>query len=422
MLRGTVLGAGAFAVPAALAACGSSKSSSSSGTSGGGNVTIGSNYSDAVPKKAFADTIAKFTGATTKINTVDHNSFQENITRYLKGSPDDVFTWFAGYRMQYFAAQGLATPIDDVWDSIKDQYSDAFAKASTGADGKKYFVPLYNYPWALFYRKSLWQAKGYEIPKTIDDLKTLCAKMKTDGLSPIGFADKDGWPAFGTFDQLNMRMNGYDFHINLMAGKESWTDAKVKNVFDLWAGLLPYHQEGSLGRTWQDAAQDLVSKKTGMYLLGSFVAQQFTNAADLADLDFFPFPQVDSRYGQDAVEAPIDGFMISAKAKNVAGAKNVLKYLGSAAAQAIYLKTDPSDVGANKTDDSTGYNAIQKKSAEIIGSAKQISQFLDRDSNPTFASTVAIPAFQSFINKPADVDSLLKSIDSQAKPIYAAGN
>ena len=63
--------------------------------------------------------------------------------------------------------------------------------------------------------------------------------MKADGLSPIGFADKDGWPAMGTFDQLNMRLNGYDFHINLMAYKESWTDPKVKAVFDLWKGLLP---------------------------------------------------------------------------------------------------------------------------------------------------------------------------------------
>ena len=425
MLRGALIGAGAFAVPAALAACGSSKSTNGSGS--GANlstttVTIGSNYSDDVPKKAFADTMAKYTTTKYKVNTVDHNSFQENITRYLKGSPDDVFTWFAGFRMQYFAAQGLATPIDDVWDSIKDNYSDAFVKASTGADGKKYFVPLYNYPWALFYRKSLWQAKGYEIPKTIDDLKTLCAKMKADGLTPIGFADKDGWPAMGTFDQINMRMNGYDFHIHLMAGKESWTDARVKNVFDLWAGLLPYHQAGSLGLTWQDAAQALVAKKSGMYLLGSFVAQQFTNAADLADLDFFPYPQIDAQYGQDAVEAPIDGFMISAKAKNVAGAKEVLKYLASAAAQSIYLKTDPSDVGANKSDDATAYNAIQKKSAELIGSAKQISQFLDRDSNPTFASTVAIPAFQQFINTPNNIDSMLKNIDAQAKSIYAAGN
>jgi multiple sugar transport system substrate-binding protein len=422
LLRGAVLGASAFAVPAALAACGSSDKNSNSGNgTADKNVTFGSNYSDDVPKKALADVLAPYqtqNSVTVKVNTVDHNSFQENITRYLQGSPDDVFTWFAGFRMQYFAAQGLATPIDDVWAEIGSNYSDAFAKASTGQDGKKYFVPFYNYPWALFYRKSLWQAKGYEIPKTIADLKTLCTKMKADGLSPIGFADKDGWPAMGTFDQLNMRMNGYDFHISLMAGKESWTDGKVKNVFSQWQELLPFHQPGANGRTWQEAAQALAAKQSGMYLLGSFVAQQF-KAEDLADLDFFPFPTIDPQWGQDAVEAPIDGFMISKKAKNVAGAKELLKYLASADAQNIYLKTDPSDVGANSKDDASGYNAIQKKSAEFIAGAKQISQFLDRDANPTFASTVVIPALQQFVNSPGNIDSMLKNIDAQAKNIYA---
>jgi multiple sugar transport system substrate-binding protein len=41
-----------------------------------------------------------------------------------------------------------------------------------------------------------------------------------------------------------------------------------------------------------------------MYLLGMFVAQQFTKAEDLADLDFFVFPEIDPTYGQDTVEAP----------------------------------------------------------------------------------------------------------------------
>jgi multiple sugar transport system substrate-binding protein len=420
LLKGTLLGAGALAVPAALAAC------SSGDKPGGGavnkSVTFGSNYSDDVPKKAFAETLAAFdqsNGFTTKINTVDHNSFQENITRYLQGNPDDAFNWFAGFRMRFFAAQGLATPIDDVWDSIGANYSDAFKAASTGDDGKKYFVPFYNYPWALFYRKSVWQAKGYQIPKTIDELRTLGATMKADGLSPIGFADKDGWPAMGTFDQLNMRMNGYDFHIQLMAYKHSWTDPKVKAVFDLWKGLMPLHQAGANGRTWQEAAQDLGAKKSGMYLLGSFVSQQF-KGADLDDLDFFAFPEVDSSIGTGAVEAPIDGFMVSKKAKNPDGAKEVLKYLASAQAQNTYLKTDPGDVAANSHADASGYNALQKKAAAFIGGAKNISQFLDRDANPTFASTVMIPALQQFINDSSDVDGLLKSIDSQAKSIYTS--
>ena len=92
-------------------------------------------------------------------------------------------------------------------------------------------------------------------PKTWDDLKALCTKMQTDGLTPIAFGDKDGWPAMGTFDILNLRLNGYDFHVDLMAGKEKWTDPKVTAVFQKWAEILPFHAKDYAGLTWQDAAE-----------------------------------------------------------------------------------------------------------------------------------------------------------------------
>ena len=386
----------------------------------GGTVSFGSNASDAVPKKAYQDVFNAFTKASTtavKVNTVDHNSFQENINNYLQGSPDEVFTWFAGNRMQFFAAQGLLTPIDDVWAGFQDQYSDAFIKASTAADGKKYFVPIYNYPWAFFYRPSVFAAKGYTVPKTMDELVALGTKMKKDGLVPIAFADKDGWPAMGTFDYLNQRINGYQFHMDLVAThKESWADPKVVKVFDTWKELLPLHQDGALGRTWQEAAQTLVKKQAGMYLLGAFVAQQFP-AGD-TDIDFFPFPEIDSNVGMDAVEAPIDGLLLSSKGTSEQS-KALMAYFASAEAQLTYLKSDPSNVAANKTASTAGYSALQKRSAELIGSAKTISQFLDRDSRPDFASPVVIPALQQFL-KDGDSASVTKSLEAQAKTIFTS--
>ena len=236
-------------------------------------------------------------------------------------------------------------------------------------------------------------------------------------LVPIAFADKDGWPAMGTFDIVNMRVNGYDFHISLMAGKESWTDPKVKQVFDTWRGLLEHHQPGANGRTWQEAAQSLQQKKTGMYLLGMFVAQQFPES-DLDDLDFFAFPEINPQFGQDSVEAPIDGYMISAKAKNVDGAKQLLKHLASAASQNVATKLDPGTLAASSKADASGYSALQKRGAELVSQATHISQFLDRDTRPDFASTVMIPSLQRFIGKPDDIDALLKDIEAQKTNIF----
>ena len=150
-----------------------------------GTVTFGSNGSDAVPKKAYANVMANFTkktGIAVKTNTVDQNTFQEQINSYLQGKPDNVFTWFAGYRMQFFAQKGLATPIDDVWKTLTPLMPPAMKGASTGLDGHQYFVPIYNYPWAVFYRKSVFKKNGYTVPTTWDQFMALAKKMKADGL------------------------------------------------------------------------------------------------------------------------------------------------------------------------------------------------------------------------------------------------
>ena len=422
LLKAATVGAGAaFGLPALLAACGGSSGGAATSTaSASGTLTIGSNASDPVPKQVLTDLLAGFKtaspGITPTVNTVDHNTFQENINNYLQGRPDDAFTWFAGYRMRFFAQKGLIGDVSDVWTGLNG-FTDAFKASSTGDDGKQYFVPVSYYPWAVFYRKSLWAKHGYTVPKTLDELIALSKQMKSDGLEPIAFADKDGWPAMGTFDILNMRINGYQFHVDLMAGKKTWNGPEVKKVFDTWTGLLPLHQADSLGRTWQEAAQGLQQKKVGMYLLGSFVAQQVDNGTDL---DFFPFPEIDPAIGMDAIDAPIDGFMMAAKPSNEANAKAFLSFLGSKEAGTIWGKTDPSNVLANKSADTSGYTALQKKSAELISGAKSIAQFLDRDTRPDFASTVMIPALQEFIKNPNDIDGLTSNIESQKKSIFTS--
>ncbi len=398
LLRGAAASAGVVTLPMVLAACGEKKGGGTGG-SASKTVTVGSNASDAVPKKAYAEAYKAYetqSGKTVTVNTVDHNTFQENINRYLQGSPDDIFTWFAGYRMQFFAKKGLLSEITDLWSGFTG-FSDAFKAASVGEDGKMYFVPYYLYHWAVFYRPSLWKEKGYTAPKTWDEYKALATKMKADGLVPIAFADKDGWPAMGTFDYVNMRTNGYDFHINLMRGKESWTDPKVKKTFDTWASILPLCQEGSLGRTWQEGAQALQKKQAGMHVLGMFLGNQFSES-ERADLDYFLFPEIDPAHGQTAIEAPIDGFLMTAKAKNKDGARDLLKYLATPKAEDLYLKSDPNNVAANGGADTSSYSPLQKKAAETIANAKSISQFLDRDTRPDFSSTVMIPAIQRFIN------------------------
>ena len=70
--------------------------------------------------------------------------------------------------------------------------------------------------------------------------------------------------------------------------------------------------------------------------------------------------------------------------------------------------------------DTSNYNSLQKKAVELIGSASHISQFLDRDTRPDFASTVALPSLQSFLNNPSDIDGLVKSMEDQKVAIFGS--
>ena len=247
--------------------------------------------------------------------------------------------------------------------------------------------------------------------------------MQKDGLVPIAFADKDGWPAMGTFDQLNLRINGYQFHVDLMAGKEAWDSPEVKKVFDTWRRLLPYHQEDALGRTWQEAAQSLQQKKSGMYLLGMFVGQQFPKGAEQDDLDFFAFPEIDSTIGTDAIEAPIDGFMMRAEPKNEAGGQGAARVPRHAPRpRTSSVKADPTVIGGQQRAPTPAATPrCRRRRSSSSARPRTIAQFLDRDTRPDFASHGDDPRrSRPFLKNPDDIDGLTKSIESQKKSIFTS--
>ncbi len=385
-----------------------------------GDVTLGSNYSDAVPQEALAAAVAALPNESVNVitNEVDHNTFQENITTYLQ-NPDDVIPWFAGYRMRFFAAQGLLGDITDVWDAgLNDSLAEGFKVASTGDDGLQYFVPWTYYIWGIYYRPSLFEENGWTPPATMEDLQALASNMQDAGLVPFAFGNDGRWPAMGTFDQLNFRLNGYQFHVDLMAGLESWTDERVRNVFTTWESLLPLHQENPNGRTWQEAATAVVDNEAGMMTIGTFIGQQFPEG-DTSDLDFFTFPELNPEFGTGTVEAPIDGWMMAREPGNVEAAKELLYYFGTAAAQEAYLAVDPSVVAPSADVDTALYSPLQQKVLEAVSAAPNVTQFLDRDTSPEFASNVAGQAFADFLADPSSIDSILEDMQAQAEVIFA---
>ena len=418
VLKGAAVGGlGLAAGGSLLASCGSDST---------GALAFGARTVDAGPTAQLKALTAAYTAKTKNevtYNATESNAFQNNLSQYLQGTPDDAFQWMAGYRMQFFAEQGLLADLTGVWDTIGDQYADSYKTAATGLDGKQYFVPQSWYPWGLHFRKSMFADLGLSADTVTnwDEYLKMLDGMKKKGLVGFAAGDKGGWEAMGTFDILNARINGYQFHVDLLAGREKWTDAKVLDVFKHWEMLIPYMNPNVLDLEWDGAMQLLLQKKAGSMLMGSWFGGNFKEQsdADYADLSIIPFPEINPMYGRDTVDAPIDGFCVAANGTNNAGGADFLKFAGDMEGVQAMLDAKDADgksipmTSANKGQDTSTYDAFQKEQLAVMDEAKYITQFLDRDTRPDFAGPVVGPAIQSWFKNPKDVNKIVDSLQAQ---------
>jgi multiple sugar transport system substrate-binding protein len=216
----------------------------------------------------------------------------------------------------------------------------------------------------------------------------------------------------GWFDILDLRLNGYDFHLALLDGREKWTDSRVRAVFETWRRVIPYLQPAALGRSWQDAAQALVAGEAAMFFGGTTAGEQVP-AAEQDDIDMFAFPALGTPYDAEAaIDAPINGFMMAPRPKEPDAAKALLGYLATGDAQNAYLSASPSYVAAAKDADTSAYSPFQRRIAAILEGSRRSAQFFDRDTRPDFAGPSGMQArFQDFLADPGqDLDAFLAAI------------
>lgn len=348
-----------------------------------GEIVFNSDQTDPNPKKALETLIADFQaanpGITVKWNNFDHEGYKSGIKNFLSANPPDVLTWYSGNRMAPFVKAGLFEDISDIWD--KNGLNDSLKSAASSAtiDGKKWAIPYSYYQWGIYYRKDVFAAQGITPPKTWAELVAACAKLKAAGITPFTIGSKALWPTAGWFDYMDLRVNGYEFHMDLANGKVPYTDPKVKAVFDKWAELVKpgYYIENHAAIDWEDGIPPFVQGKAAMYLMGNFaVAPMVAGGLKEEQIGFLQFPEITA--GIPASEdAPTDTFHIASGAKNKDDARKFLAYIASAPVQAklnAALGQLPVNSGAPKPAD-----PILQQGFAMLSNAHALAQFFDRD-------------------------------------------
>ena len=385
-----------------------------------GELVINADTSDPAPRAAWEAAVKQFEsenpGVTVKFNVYDHESYKKSIRNWLTSASPDVVFWYVGNRMRQFVGPGLLEDISEVYTpEVKEQLGKV-ATDLVSVDGKQYGVPYTDYQWGIYYRKDLFAKAGVtEKPKTWDEFLAAAEKIKASGVEPIVIGSKDLWPTAGWFDYLNLRLNGYDFHMELMSGKIPYTDPRVKAVFEKWGELLGkgYFVKNHASLSWQESQSLLYQGKAAMMLIGNFIVPNFPPEVK-DNMDFFPVPKIVPDMA-DYEEAPMDSVHVPAKAKNKEDAKKFMAFVARADVQEkinLALLQLPINKQSAIADD-----RFLKMGKELLDNAAGLSQFFDRDTSEDLA-TIAMKGFQEFMIKPDRLDKVLEDIERARKRIY----
>ena len=125
-----------------------------------------------------------------------------------------------------------------VKDKIAGGFTDSVATNPYG-DGKTYLMPMFYSPCGLFYNKGLFEQKGWEVPKTWDEMWALGDKAKKEGIYLFTYPTTGYFDAF--FYALMYSVGGADFFDKATHYEKGiWDSDKGKLCLDIVAKLASY--------------------------------------------------------------------------------------------------------------------------------------------------------------------------------------
>ncbi|MEL6952893.1 MAG: ABC transporter substrate-binding protein [Pseudomonadota bacterium] len=389
-----------------------------------GELRIFSDMSNPGPRAVMEGLAAEFDemhpDLSVELEIVDREAWKTQIRNVLSANPPDVINWYAANRMGPYVDSGLFMDISDWWEAGDYEGLEAVRGAMTMNDAQ-WGVPYTYYQWGIYYREDIFGELGLSEPATWEDELANCQAIVDSGRACYAIGSKFLWTAGGWFDYLNMRTNGFDFHMELARGEVPWTDDRVRETFANWrtlidmGGFLEDHQNYS----WQEALPFVVNGEATAYLIGNFAVDQLRNAGLTDDqLDFYQFPVINDAValGEDA---PTDTFHVPSGAQNVDAARAFLAFVTSPEVQTRINGPDglgqlPINANASVADDEFVQQGFEMLSTNASGG---IAQFFDRDF-PAEMASVAMEGLQEFMVFPDNLDDILDRLEQARQRIY----
>ena len=389
-----------------------------------GSLRIFSDMSNPAPRAVMEGLVEEF-GAMhpdldIELTVIDREAYKTQIRNFLSANPPDVANWYAGNRMAPYVDAGLFEDISDLWAEPEFAALESTKGAMTLNDAQ-WGVPYTYYQWGVYYREDLYAENGIEPPTDWEGFKAACQTLLDADVKCFTIGTKFLWTAAGWFDYLNMRTNGYDFHMALTAGEVEWTDDRVRQTFANWLELIEMGAfiDNHTAYSWQEALPFMTQGDAAAYLMGNFAVAPMREAGLSDDqIGFYQFPAINPDV-EMAEDAPTDTFHIPSGAQNKEAARAFLRHVVSPEVQTRINAGDGLGQLPVNAESSVDSDEFLEAGFQMLseGSPGGIAQFFDRDA-PAEMAKVAMEGFQQFMVQPDQLDTILDRLEQARQRIY----
>lgn len=334
--------------------------------------------------QSMLDYFREATGVDVKYSSSE-NYEQQIVIDTQAGSPPDVAILPQPGLIADLASKGHLTPLgEETKKWLLENYAagQSWVDLSTyaGKDGKK---DLYAFPYKIDVKSLVWyvpenfEDSGYEVPKTMEDLKALTEQIVADGGTPwcigLGSGGATGWPATDWVEDMMLRTQPAETYDKWVTNEIPFNDPAVIGAIDEfgWFAKNDKNVDGGAAAVasadFRDSPKGLFASPPKCYLhhQASFIPSFFPEGTVVGeDADFFYMPPYADK--PDLGNPVLGAGTLAMITKDTPAARAFIEFLETPIAHEVWMAQSSFLTPLKSANKDAYANGPMKKQGEIL--------------------------------------------------------
>lgn len=179
-------------------------------------------------------------------NVTDEQQYFDKLSsQFGAGTQPNVFINYGGTSIKDYIESDMLldlTPYFEEDEEWKESFLPLFEKWEL--DGKTYGVPVMLYQILLYYNNDILAANGLEVPKTIEELETVCSRLVEAGVVPFQLGEGSNFRAGHLLNNLAYKLYGGEIADRLASREVNYDSKEMLNLYSI---IQKWNEAGFFG-------------------------------------------------------------------------------------------------------------------------------------------------------------------------------